>query len=164
MQKDKNHIGTALAFCKDVATEIGARYSHGNITEMNMRSMLVYPYMHTNVGQVSLGSPMATVQVNIMIADRVNTITTENQGLNQETLYSEIGYTENNNYAMVLQQLYVDFAIAVKKYEELYYNALEIQRPIQFTAFEETYDDVIAGFTITLNIDVANPIVTDGYC
>jgi len=76
MQKDKNHIGTALAFCKDVATEIGARYSHGNITEMNMRSMLVYPYMHTNVGQVSLGSPMATVQVNIMIADRVNTITT----------------------------------------------------------------------------------------
>jgi len=164
MQKDKNHIGTALAFCKDVANEMGARYSHGNITEMNMRSMLVYPYMHTNVSQVSLDEVMATVQVNIMIADRVNTITTENQGLNQETLYSEIGYTENNNYAMVLQQLYVDFAIACRKYEMQYYDALEIQKPILFTAFEETYDDVIAGYTITLNIDVANPIVTDGYC
>lgn len=164
MQKDKNHIGTVLAFCKDVANEMGARYSHGNITESNMRSMLVYPYMHTNIGQVTLNEVMASVQVNIMIADRVNVITTENQSLNQEVLYNEVGYTENNNYAMVLQQLYVDFAIATKKYEMLYFDALDILWPIQFTAFEETYDDVIAGYTISLTIDVANPIVTDGYC
>jgi hypothetical protein len=54
MERDKNHIGTVINYFKDVATHMGARFSHGNITEMNFRSALVYPYIHINIGQVSV--------------------------------------------------------------------------------------------------------------
>jgi hypothetical protein len=164
MQSNKNHIGTVVKFCNDIADDMNARYSHGNITEMNFRSMLVYPYVHANIGSVSIGDSVTLIQVNLMICDRVNVITTENQGLNQSDLYSQVGYTENNNYAMVLQQLYGDFAIALKKYEMQYYNVLSVTRPVSLTPFEESYDDVVAGYTITLQLTLMNPIVTDGYC
>jgi hypothetical protein len=65
---------------------------------------------------------------------------------------------------MVLQQLYGDFAIALKKYEMQYYNVLSVTRPVSMTPFEESYDDVVAGYTITLQLTLMNPIVTDGYC
>jgi hypothetical protein len=107
---------------------------------------------------------MSNVSVVIDLSDRVNVITSENQGLDESVLYSEIGYTENNNYAMVLQQLYGDFVIAFKKYEMQYFNSLSIQKPFQLQSYIEQETDVLAGFTATLNIEIVNPIVTDGFC
>lgn len=164
MQKDKNNIGSILMLFKEVASEMGARYSHGNITETDMRSMLVYPYIHINIGNAIIGDVLTTYSVNIMIADRVNIITTDNQGLDQGVLYSEYGYTENNNYAFVLQNLLNGFIIAMRKKQILYYNSLFVQVPYQLEPFEETYEDVLAGFTGSISIDVVSPLVTDGIC
>lgn len=149
---------------KSIANEMGARFSHGNITETNKHAMLVYPYMHINIDNVAVGEVLSNVSVNIDISDRVNIITSENQGLDESTLYSEIGYTENNNYAMVLQELYSTFVIAFKKYEMQYFNSLSIQKPYTLQSYIEQESDVLAGYTATFNIEIVNPIVTDGFC
>jgi hypothetical protein len=164
MQVDKNHVGTIIKLFQNVAYQMGARFSHGNVTETNKHSMLVYPYLHINIDNISVGEVMSNVSVVIDLSDRVNVITSENQGLDESVLYSEIGYTENNNYAMVLQQLYGDFVIAFKKYEMQYFNSLSIQKPFQLQSYIEQETDVLAGFTATLNIEIVNPIVTDGFC
>ncbi len=164
MEANKNHIGTIVMLFKSIASEMGARFSHGNITETNKHSMLVYPYIHINIDAIAVGEVLSNVSVNIDISDRVNIISTENQGLDESVLYSEIGYTENNNYAMVLQQLYADFVIAFKKYEMQYFNSLSIQKPFNLQSYIEQENDVLAGFTSTFNIEIVNPIVTDGFC
>jgi len=164
MQQSKNHIGTIVMLFKSIANEMGARFSHGNITETNKHAMLVYPYMHINIDNVAVGEVLSNVSVNIDISDRVNIITSENQGLDESTLYSEIGYTENNNYAMVLQELYATFVIAFKKYEMQYFNSLSIQKPYTLQSYIEQESDVLAGYTATFNIEIVNPIVTDGFC
>ena len=164
MQASKNHIGTIVLLFKSIADEMGARFSHGNITETNKHSMLVYPYLHINIDNIAIGDVLSNVSVNIDLSDRVNIITSENQGLDESVLYSEVGYTENNNYAMVLQQLYTGFVIAFKKYEMQYFNDLTIQKPFSLQSYAEQENDVLAGFTATLNIEIVNPIVTDGFC
>jgi hypothetical protein len=164
MQVDKNHIGTIVKLFKLIASDMGARFSHGNITETNKHSMLVYPYLHINIESIAVGEVLSNVSVNMDLSDRVNVITTENQGLDESVLYSEIGYTENNNYAMVLQQLYSDFVISYKKYEMQYYNAISVQKPFNLTSYIEQESDVLAGYTATFNIEIVNPIVTDGFC
>jgi len=164
MQPSKNHIGTIIKLFQDIAGEMNARFSHGNQTETNKHSMLVYPYIHINIDSIAVGEVLSNVSVNMDLSDRVNVITNENQGLDESVLYSAIGYTENNNYAMVLQQLYADFSIAFKKYEMQYFNSISIQKPFNLTSYIETESDVLAGFTTTFNIEIVNPIVTDGFC
>lgn len=164
MQQSKNHIGTIITLFREIAEDMGARYSHGSITETNKHAMLVYPYLHINVDSIQVGEVMSLVSVNIDLSDRVNVITSENQGLDESVLYSEVGYTENNNYAMVLQQLYSSFVISFKKYEMQYFNDLSIQKPFSMQSYIEQESDNLAGFTATLNIEVVNPIVTDGFC
>jgi len=164
MEKNRNHIGTAISFMQDVANEMNARFSHGSITGIDNSSMLVYPYIHINIGSVSVDKQTAQIQINIVVGDRVNTIVNDNAGINEGTLYTQYGYTENNNYGFVLQEMYVRFVMAIQKYEQLYFNELQIQRPFDMQSFIEEYDDVTAGYVVTLNLTCINPLVDNQAC
>jgi hypothetical protein len=91
-------------------------------------------------------------------------MSTENQGDNLPTLYSQIGYTENSNYAQILQSLYFDFVTELRKQEQILYNNLQYTRPFDMTPFIETMSDVLAGYTVNLDLTITNPLVTDGFC
>jgi hypothetical protein len=155
---NNNHIGTAFEVMKDIADLEGWNYSHGTLTEFDFKAFLVFPLMHCSIQSV------ATIQMNIMVADRVNFLKTENEQENLITEYSQYGYTENQNYANILQDLYVRFSKGLWRTEQDYYNQIQYIRPITFQPFVETLDSVLAGYQITVGIELINPWVTDGDC
>jgi hypothetical protein len=120
--------------------------------------------MHCSIQSVALVDQVATVQMNVMVADRVNFLKTENEQKNLITEYSEYGYTENQNYGNILQDLYVRFAKGLWKTEQDYFSQLQYVRPINFQPFVETMDTVLAGYQITVGMTIINPWVTDGDC
>ena len=161
---NNNHIGTAFEVMKDIAELEGWNYSHGTLTEFDFKAFLVFPLMHCSIQQVNLTDQVATVQMNIMVADRVNYLKTENEQENLITEYSKYGYTENQNYANILQDLYVRFSKGLWRVEQDYYNQIQWIRPINFIPFVETMDSVLAGYQIQVGITLINPWVTDGDC
>jgi hypothetical protein len=161
---NNNHIGTAFEVMKDIADLEGWNYSHGTLTEFDFKAFLVFPLMHCSIQSVALTDQVATIQMNIMVADRVNFLKTENEQENLITEYSQYGYTENQNYANILQDLYVRFSKGLWKTEQDYFNQIQYIRPITFQPFVETLDSVLAGYQITVGIELINPWVTDGDC
>jgi hypothetical protein len=159
-----NHIGTAFKVFKDIATDEGWNYSHGTLTEFDFKAFTVFPLMHCSIQSVSLTDQIASIQMNIMIADRVNFLKGENGQLNLITVYNQYGYTENENYAHILQEMYVQMSKGLWKLEQDYFNQIQFQRPIVFNPFVETMDSVLAGYQIQVTIDLINPWVTDGDC
>ena len=161
---NNNHIGTAFEVMKDIADLEGWNYSHGTLTEFDFKAFLVFPLMHCSIQSVALTDQVATIQMNIMVADRVNFLKTENEQENLITEYSQYGYTENQNYANILQDVYVRFSKGLWRTEQDYYNQIQYIRPITFQPFVETLDSVLAGYQITVGIELINPWVTDGDC
>jgi hypothetical protein len=161
---NNNHIGTAFKVFKDIATDEGWNYSHGTLTEFDFKAFTVFPLMHCSIQSVSLTDQIASIQMNIMIADRVNFLKGENGQLNLITVYNQYGYTENENYAHILQEMYVQMSKGLWKLEQDYFNQIQFQRPIVFNPFVETMDSVLAGYQISVTIDLINPWVTDGDC
>ena len=161
---NNNHIGTAFEVMKDIADLEGWNYSHGTLTEFDFKAFLVFPLMHCSIQSVALTDQVATIQMNIMVPDRVNFLKTENEQENLITEYSQYGYTENQNYANILQDLYVRFSKGLWKTEQDYFNQIQYIRPITFQPFVETLDSVLAGYQITVGIELINPWVTDGDC
>ena len=161
---NNNHIGTAFEVMKDIADLEGWNYSHGTLTEFDFKAFLVFPLMHCSIQSVALTDQVATIQMNIMVADRMNFLKTENEQENLITEYSQYGYTENQNYANILQDLYVRFSKGLWKTEQDYFNQIQYIRPITFQPFVETLDSVLAGYQITVGIELINPWVTDGDC
>ena len=161
---NNNHICTAFEVMKDIADLEGWNYSHGTLTEFDFKAFLVFPLMHCSIQSVALTDQVATIQMNIMVADRVNFLKTENEQENLITEYSQYGYTENQNYANILQDLYVRFSKGLWRTEQDYYNQIQYIRPITFQPFVETLDSVLAGYQITVGIELINPWVTDGDC
>ena len=161
---NNNHIGTAFEVMKDIADLEGWNYSHGTLSEFDFKAFLVFPLMHCSIQSVALTDQVATIQMNIMVADRVNFLKTENEQENLITEYSQYGYTENQNYANILQDLYVRFSKGLWRTEQDYYNQIQYIRPITFQPFVETLDSVLAGYQITVGIELINPWVTDGDC
>jgi hypothetical protein len=161
---NNNHIGTAFELMKDIANQEGWNYSHGTLTELDFKAFLVFPLMHCSIQSVALTDQVATIQMNIMLADRVNYLKTENEQQNLITEYSEYGYTENQNYGNILQDLYVRLSKGLWRTEQDYFNQVQYIRPITMQPFIETMDSVLAGYQITLGIELINPWVTDGDC
>jgi hypothetical protein len=161
---NNNHIGTAFEVMKDIADLEGWNYSHGTLTEFDFKAFLVFPLMHCSIQSVALTDQVATIQMNVMVADRVNFLKTENEQENLITEYSQYGYTENQNYANILQDLYVRFSKGLWRTEQDYFNQIQYIRPITFQPFVETLDSVLAGYQITVGIELINPWVTDGDC
>lgn len=161
---NNNHIGTAFEVMKDIADLEGWNYSHGTLTEFDFKAFLVFPLMHCSIQSVALTDQVATIQMNVMVADRVNFLKTENEQENLITEYSQYGYTENQNYANILQDLYVRFSKGLWRTEQDYYNQIQYIRPITFQPFVETLDSVLAGYQISVGIELINPWVTDGDC
>jgi hypothetical protein len=112
---------------------------------------------------VQLNDYVSTIQMNVIIADIVNFLKGENEQESLITLYSEQGYTENQNYAHILQDLYVKFSLKLREKEMQYNQSIMIQKPIAFVPFIEADKDVLAGYNITINMDVQSPWVTDCY-
>jgi len=161
---NNNHIGTAFEIVKDIAGTLGYNYSHGTLTEASLKSITIYPLVHATIQSVSLTDQTATIGMNVVIADVVNFLKTENEDQVLRDTYAEIGYTENQNYAHVLQNLYVAFTRELWAYEQQYFNQIQFQRPIAFTPFIEGDNDVLAGYNVSLSINLINPWVTDGDC
>lgn len=160
---NNNHIGTALQVLKEIADELGYNYSHGNLTESRFKAVNIYPYEHCTIQNILADDSVSTIQFNVTISDILNFLKGENEQANEETLYSEIGYTENTNYSHVIQNLYVQFMLKLRAKEQQYYGQIEFVRPIAFNPFIENHKDVTAGYDITLNIKVISPWVTDCY-
>ena len=158
-----NNIGTAFAIVQEIAEELGWNYSHGNLTEMGFKAVTVYPLTHLTIQTVQLNDYVSTIQMNVIIADIVNFLKGENEQESLITLYSEQGYTENQNYAHILQDLYVKFSLKLREKEMQYNQSIMIQKPIAFVPFIESDKDVLAGYNITINMDVQSPWVTDCY-
>lgn len=161
---NNNHIGTAFKVFKDIATTEGWNYSHGTLTELDFKAFTVFPLMHCSIQNVALTDQIASIQMNVMIADRVNFLKGENEQLNLITVYDQYGYTENENYGHILQEMYVQMSKGLWLLEQTYFNQIQFQRPINFMPFVETMDSVLAGYQIQVTIDLINPWVTDGDC
>lgn len=159
-----NHIGTAFQILKDVADDLGWNYSHGDITSDPQRAKLQYPLVHTTLDNLQVQKQVTAVQMNVMIGDVMNHLSTENEEDNLQTKYALMGYTENENYTSILQELYVKFSKSLYKVQYDNYEQFLFRLPLNFTPFIEASNDVIAGFTITLTFDIQSPWVTDGRC
>lgn len=159
-----NHIGTAFEFVKLIAADQGFNYSHGNLTESANKNRVVYPMIHSSIQNVSVGLQATRVTLNVVVADIVNYLKTENEEQNLVDVYSEVGYTENQNYAHVLQEMYMRWNRGLYKYKQESFANVQPQFPVSMTPFIEEDRDVLAGYTITLNLDIISPMVTDGDC
>jgi hypothetical protein len=87
----KDNLGGIFAILKEIADELGWNYSHGNMTEMSLKAVNVYPLQHCTIQSITVQEQIATYSINIIIADLVNFLKTENEQLNLVTLYSELG-------------------------------------------------------------------------
>ena len=159
----KDNLGGIFAILKEIADELGWNYSHGNMTEMSLKAVNVYPLQHCTIQSITVQEQIATYSINIIIADLVNFLKTENEQLNLVTLYSELGYTENSNYAHVLQDLYVKFNLKLREKRLQFAEDVNLVYPVTFNPFIEADSDVFAGYTITLTIEGKSPSVIDCY-
>ena len=164
MEVNKNHIGTVFYLVKTIANNLGWQYTHGNLSDFDFKQFAVFPLCHNTIQSVSVQDNTVIVSLSITIADRIVWMSTENKGDDLTTLYSQYGYTENSNYAQILQSLYFDFVTELRKQEQILYNNLQYTRPYEMTPFIETMADVLAGYTINLTLTITNPLVTDGFC
>jgi hypothetical protein len=105
----------------------------------------VYPLQHCTIQSITVQEQIATYSINIIIADLVNFLKTENEQLNLVTLYSELGYTENSNYAHVLQDLYVKFNLKLREKRMQFAEDVNLVYPVTFNPFIEADSDVLAG-------------------
>jgi hypothetical protein len=161
---NNNHIGTAFQIFKEIADELGWNYSHGTLDEHSLKAITVYPLLHVTMQNASLTDVTEQFNFNILIADITNYLKGENEQQDLVDVYSEIGYTENQNYAHILQNLYVEFSRLVYAKEKEYYSQIQWIRPISFTPFTEGGQDVLTGYNVSITIELQNPWVTDGTC
>lgn len=161
---NNNHIGSAFQVFKEIADELGWNYSHGTLDEHSLKSVTVYPLLHVTMQSASIQDVTEQFQFNILIADITNYLKTENEQQDLVDTYSEIGYTENQNYAHILQNLYVAFNNKIYGKEKEYYSQLQWIRPITFTPFVEGSGDVLTGYNISIGMTMINSWVTDGTC
>lgn len=159
----RNNIGTIFEIVKEISDELGWNYSHGNLTEAGLKSITVYPLVHLSLQQVQLDDYVSQVQFNCIIADQVNYLKTENESMDLVDVYAVQGFTENQNYAHILQDLYVKFALKLREKEMQYNSDISIVKPTTFTPFIEADKDVLAGYNIALNVNITSPSVTDCY-
>ena len=159
----RNNIGTIFEIVKEISDELGWNYSHGNLTEAGLKSITVYPLVHLSLQQVQLDDYVSQVQFNCIIADQVNYLKTENESLDLVDVYAVQGFTENQNYAHILQDLYMKFALKLREKEMQYNSDISIVKPTTFTPFIEADKDVLAGYNIALNVNITSPSVTDCY-
>jgi hypothetical protein len=82
----KDNLGGIFAILKEIADELGWNYSHGNMTEMSLKAVNVYPLQHCTIQSITVQEQIATYSINIIIADLVNFLKTENEQLNLVTL------------------------------------------------------------------------------
>jgi hypothetical protein len=161
---NNNHIGTAFQIFKEIADELGWNYSHGTLDEHSLKAITVYPLLHVTMQNASLTDVTEQFNFNILIADITNYLKGENEQQDLVDVYSEIGYTENQNYAHILQNLYVEFSRLVYAKEKEYFSQIQWIRPIAFTPFTEGGQDVLTGYNVSITIELQNPWVTDGTC
>ena len=163
MDINKNHIGTDNYFWRQVASRMKAQYSHGSLTEKDFKAIAVYPLLHTTINSIQ-AEQTATMQFTIMIADQNINYSNDFQGLDQSEVFQEYGYTENANYAFVLQEMYIRLTKEMEYQEQQMFNSLQIQKPYTLTPMVEDLDAILTGFTADVSLDIINPIVTDGWC
>jgi hypothetical protein len=161
---NNNHIGTAFQIFKEIADELGWNYSHGTLDEHSLKAITVYPLLHCTMQTASLTDVTEQFNFNILIADITNYLKGENEQQDLVDVYSEIGYTENQNYAHILQNLYVEFSRLLYAKEKEYFSQIQWIRPIAFTPFTEGGQDVLTGYNVSITIELQNPWVTDGTC
>ena len=161
---NNNHIGTAFQIFKEIADELGWNYSHGTLDEHSLKAITVYPLLHVTMQNASLTDVTEQFNFNILIADITNYLKGENEQQDLVDVYTEIGYTENQNYAHILQNLYVEFSRLLYAKEKEYYSQIQWIRPIAFTPFTEGGQDVLTGYNVSITIELQNPWVTDGTC
>lgn len=161
---NNNHIGTAFQIFKEIADELEWNYSHGTLDEHSLKAITVYPLLHVTMQTASLTDVTEQFNFNVLIADITNYLKGENEQQDLVDVYSEIGYTENQNYAHILQNLYVAFAQKLYAKEKEYFSQVQWIRPISFTPFTEGGQDVLTGYNVSITIELQNPWVTDGTC
>lgn len=161
---NNNHIGTAFQLFKEIADELEWNYSHGTLDEHSLKAITVYPLLHVTMQTASLTDVTEQFNFNILIADITNYLKGENEQQDLVDTYEEYGYTENQNYAHILQNLYVAFAQKLYAKEKEYFSQVQWIRPIGFTPFTEGGQDVLTGYNVSITIELQNPWVTDGTC
>jgi hypothetical protein len=164
MNITKNHIGTGNYFWREVADRIKAQYSHGTMTEFDFKAITVFPLLHIAISRIDISESTSTLTYSIMIADQNMRYSNDFQGMANATTFSEVGYTEDENYVFVLQELYVRILKEIAYMEKQMYNSLNISRPFTLTPFIKDTDSILTGFTGEISLTILNPIVTDGWC
>lgn len=164
MEVTRNHIGTAFHVVRTIANNLGWQYTHGNLSDFDFKQFSVFPLCHNTINAVNVQENVASVNLTLTIADRVYFPKSEMSAVDKSDYLSDYGYTENANYAQILQSLYVDFISELRKQEQLFYNNLNYTRPVGMIPFVETLDSVLAGWSVTLEFTITNPLVTDGFC
>jgi len=159
----KQNIGGLFAILKEIADELGWNYSHGNLSEVGFRAVQVYPLQHVTIQSITVADQISTVTLNVVIADIVNFLKGENETMDLVTLYSEIGYTENSNYAHILNELYVKFTLKLREKILQYNEDWNVTLPITMTPFIEADKDVLAGHTISMVCEIRSSWVIDCY-
>lgn len=164
MSIQENHIGTAYWFLKTVAENIGANYAHGEFSDEVVLAQKIYPFMHIAPVSVIVSERTTQVTFNIALRDQMTLNTTENEGLSLATIYAQSGYTNDENYAQILQSLYVDFVREIAALEMDHFNNVNVQRPFSMLPVIDSGSDVIAGYDITVTLTIRGVLTIDGRC
>ncbi len=164
MNITKNHIGTGNYYWKQVASRMDAQYSHGGMTEYDFKAITVFPLLHITLTRIDIDTSTARLTYSIMVADQNIHYSNDFQGMTNAELFEEYGYTENANYAFVLQEIYIRLVKQMEYMEQALYNTLQIEKPYSLTPFAEDLDAVLTGYTGEITLIILNPIVTDGWC
>jgi hypothetical protein len=164
MNINKNHIGTGNYFWKAIASSLNSQYSHGSLTEFDFKSVTVFPLLHVTLTRIDVNDSTSVLSYQIFFADQNIQYSNDFQGQNLVDVNSLSGFTENNNYAFILQELYIRLVKAIKAQEMAMYTNLNINRPFAMNPFLESMDAVLTGFTLDISLTIINPIVTDGFC
>jgi|LakMenEpi03Aug12_release.lakeMendotaPanAssembly.Ray.scaffolds.fasta_scaffold22386_2 hypothetical protein len=164
MNINQNHIGTGNYFWKTIAASLDAQYSHGSLTEFDFKSVTVFPLLHITLVRIDVDEAITTLSYQVMFGDQNISYSTDFQGKNLVDVFASAGYTEDNNYAFIIQELYVRLVKAIRSQEMAMYTNLNVVRPFTMNPFADSFDAVLSGFTLDINLTIINPIVTDGWC
>lgn len=164
MNINKNHIGTGNYFWKEVAARMEAQYSHGTLTEFDFKAITIFPLLHIAIRDIVLDKSTAVLTYSILIADQNMRYSNDFQGMANSTTFAEYGYSEDENYSFILQEIYIRLVREMTYVEQQIYNSLQISRPLTLTPLIKDTDSVITGFMGDISLTILNPITTDGWC
>jgi hypothetical protein len=130
-------------------------FTIGDIYEIDLAKQTLFPLCHLIPNSVTIGDGIMTYNITLMVMDRVTDVTQDSSGEFNELLknYKTVSNIHDvwNSTLLTLNDIisYVQRNAQAMEYEILLDSVC--------TPFQERFDNLLAGWQATININVGNP-------